>query len=94
MGRWPGRVDQSRIVYAGHSAAGHLALWPRCGIGSRRRWSWLTATGTTGCRWRNRAGTLTACRLVELPGTDHFALIDPESAVWPQVLEALRSLID
>jgi hypothetical protein len=31
---------------------------------------------------------------VELPGTDHFALIDPESVVWPQVLAALRSLID
>jgi pimeloyl-ACP methyl ester carboxylesterase len=41
-----------------------------------------------------RYQALTACRLVELPGTDHFALIDPESVVWPQVLAALRSLID
>ena len=26
-------------------------------------------------------------RLVTLPGADHFALIDPESAVWPVLLE-------
>ncbi|MGC4107653.1 MAG: alpha/beta hydrolase [Thermomicrobiales bacterium] len=29
--------------------------------------------------------------LVELPGADHFAVIDPESAVWPSVVQALRS---
>jgi acetyl esterase/lipase len=28
---------------------------------------------------------------VELSGTDHFALIDPDSAVWPTVLGALAS---
>jgi acetyl esterase/lipase len=28
--------------------------------------------------------------LVELPGVGHFALIDPLSAVWPRVLEAVR----
>jgi len=27
----------------------------------------------------------------ELPGIDHFALIDPLSAAWPRVLDALRS---
>ncbi|MCM0676479.1 alpha/beta hydrolase [Micromonospora phytophila] len=31
-------------------------------------------------------------RLVELPECEHFALIDPESAAWPQVAGALRSL--
>lgn len=29
---------------------------------------------------------------VELDGTEHFALIDPESARWPRVVEALRSV--
>jgi hypothetical protein len=27
---------------------------------------------------------------VEVPGADHFALIDPLSAAWPHVREALR----
>ncbi|MBM0257948.1 ABC transporter substrate-binding protein [Micromonospora sp. 4G55] len=31
-------------------------------------------------------------RLVELPKCEHFGLIDPESAAWPQVREALQSL--
>ncbi|PZF92307.1 alpha/beta hydrolase family protein [Micromonospora deserti] len=31
-------------------------------------------------------------RLVELPGCEHFGLIDPESAAWPYVAAALRSL--
>ncbi|MGC4190733.1 MAG: alpha/beta hydrolase [Thermomicrobiales bacterium] len=30
--------------------------------------------------------------LTELPGVDHFAVIDPESAVWPDVVSALESL--
>ncbi|MEU1588622.1 alpha/beta hydrolase [Micromonospora sp. NPDC005710] len=30
--------------------------------------------------------------LVDLPGCEHFGLIDPESSAWPQVLAALRSL--
>ncbi|CAN0478144.1 unnamed protein product, partial [Phaeothamnion confervicola] len=30
--------------------------------------------------------------LKELPGADHFAVIDPESAVWPDVLRAVRAL--
>jgi acetyl esterase/lipase len=29
-------------------------------------------------------------RYVELPGVDHFALIDPESEAWPTVLRAFR----
>ncbi|MFK4241344.1 alpha/beta hydrolase family protein [Micromonospora chokoriensis] len=32
--------------------------------------------------------------LVELPGCEHFGLIDPESPAWPQVLVMLRSLHD
>ncbi|GIJ78952.1 Prolyl oligopeptidase family protein [Micromonospora phaseoli] len=31
-------------------------------------------------------------RLIELPECEHFGLIDPESAAWPQVTGALRSL--
>ena len=30
--------------------------------------------------------------LEELPGADHFAVIDPESAVWPRVVRAVRLL--
>ncbi|MET8122693.1 alpha/beta hydrolase [Micromonospora sp. NPDC005189] len=32
--------------------------------------------------------------LVELPGCEHFGLIDPESPAWPRVLDVLRSLHD
>jgi acetyl esterase/lipase len=39
-----------------------------------------------------RYAAATGARLVELPGTDHFALIDPESAAWPAVLAALSGL--
>ncbi|MGK5443829.1 alpha/beta hydrolase family protein [Micromonospora sp. URMC 105] len=31
-------------------------------------------------------------RLVELPECEHFGLIDPDSAAWPQVRDALQSL--
>jgi pimeloyl-ACP methyl ester carboxylesterase len=31
-------------------------------------------------------------RLVEVPGADHFALIDPASAAWPAVVHALDEL--
>ena len=34
----------------------------------------------------------TASTLVELADVDHFALIDPSSAAWPAVLNALRTL--
>ncbi len=30
-------------------------------------------------------------RLIELPGVGHFALIDPQSSVWPTVLESARN---
>jgi hypothetical protein len=30
--------------------------------------------------------------LVELPECEHFGLIDPESAAWPQITAAFRSL--
>jgi pimeloyl-ACP methyl ester carboxylesterase len=32
--------------------------------------------------------------LVELPGVEHFAVIDPLSAAWPAVLDALRTVTD
>ncbi|MDG4761251.1 prolyl oligopeptidase family serine peptidase [Micromonospora sp. WMMD710] len=32
--------------------------------------------------------------LLELPGHEHFGLIDPESSAWPRVLGVLRSLHD
>jgi pimeloyl-ACP methyl ester carboxylesterase len=32
------------------------------------------------------------CRLIELPDCEHFGLIDPESAAWTTVTDALRSL--
>jgi pimeloyl-ACP methyl ester carboxylesterase len=31
--------------------------------------------------------------LVELAGVEHFAVIDPLSAAWPSVVEALRSVV-
>lgn len=34
----------------------------------------------------------TGARVVELPGIEHFGLIDPESAAWPAVLSALTEL--
>jgi pimeloyl-ACP methyl ester carboxylesterase len=32
--------------------------------------------------------------LVELAGVEHFAVIDPLSAAWPAVLDALRTVVD
>ncbi|HEX8825952.1 MAG TPA: alpha/beta hydrolase [Archangium sp.] len=32
-------------------------------------------------------------RLVSLPGADHFEVIDPRAREWPQVLEAIASLV-
>jgi acetyl esterase/lipase len=37
------------------------------------------------------AGSHHPVRLVELPGVEHFALIDPLSQAWPSVLEALTT---
>ena len=34
----------------------------------------------------------TGARLVELPGVEHFGVIDPESAAWPAVLGALSEI--
>jgi acetyl esterase/lipase len=31
-------------------------------------------------------------RLVELPGVEHFGVIDPQSAAWPAVLDAIAAL--
>ncbi|WP_200940497.1 S9 family peptidase [Cellulomonas sp. Leaf334] len=35
----------------------------------------------------------TGADLVELPGTDHFELVDPASTAWPVVLGALRRVV-
>ena len=37
------------------------------------------------------AGAGQQVRLVELPGVEHFGLIDPLSAAWPAVLGAVRT---
>jgi len=31
-------------------------------------------------------------RIVQLPGADHFAVIDPSSAAWPEVISEIRAL--
>jgi acetyl esterase/lipase len=156
---WPGATDLDRVIYAGHSAGGHLASW----AASRHRLP-LGAPGRTSDRPRvagviglapvtdlvhahrlgsdsgavdallgggpesvperyaatdpaalappsspvvlihgdrdglvpidmsHRYAAATGCRLVELPGLDHFALIDRHTAAWPALLEALGAL--
>jgi len=32
-------------------------------------------------------------RLVEIPGADHFALVDPQSTSWPVVVSELTALL-
>jgi acetyl esterase/lipase len=44
---------------------------------------WVLAAQTSGA----------PAKLVELPGIEHFGLIDPESPAWPAVLNALASLM-
>lgn len=50
------------------------------------------ADGRVPVQMSRRYAAATGARLVELPGADHFALIDPESAAWSQVLAALAEL--
>jgi acetyl esterase/lipase len=155
----PGLVDQRRIVYAGHSAGGQLALWaalrdrlpagapgradhaprlagvlalaPVCDLADAYRLDLdggaveallgggpdevpdrYAATdpavlggpsaavalvhgdvdGRVPVAMSRRYAEATGARLVESPGADHFSLIDPESAVWPLVVDALRRL--
>lgn len=155
----PGRIDQRRIIYTGHSAGGHLALWaalrhrlPASAPGradSAPQVAGLVALapvadlaaayrldldgGAVGAflgggpedvpdryaaadpaalgappanaivvhgdadrrvpvEMSRRYAGASGARLIELPGTDHFSLIDPQSAVWPQIVDALRSL--
>jgi len=163
----PGRADPGRLVLAGHSAGGHLALWAasrhrlapgtpwarpsspdaapplgvvalaavtdlvsahRLGLGhdavtpllgggpdtQEHRYSVtnplsLLPTGTPSRLIHGRADEIVPCDMsltyaararaagddatcTALPGTGHFALIDPESAVWPTVLAAFREL--
>jgi pimeloyl-ACP methyl ester carboxylesterase len=35
----------------------------------------------------------TGAALTELPGVEHFAVIDPGSAAWPEVLTTLNSVV-
>jgi acetyl esterase/lipase len=155
----PGRVDQGRIIYMGHSAGGHLALWAalrhrlpasaparldhaphvagvvalapvtdladayRLDLDGGAVGAFLGGgpedvpdryaaadpaalgapsasvvvlhgddDGRVPVDMSRRYAAAPGVRLIELPGTDHFALIDPQSAVWPQIVDALRSL--
>jgi acetyl esterase/lipase len=155
----PGRVDPRRIIYTGHSAGGHLALWaalrhrlpasaparldtapqvagvlalaPVADLADAYRLDLdggavgaflgggpddvparYAATdpaalgapsasvvvvhgdgdGRVPVDMSRRYAAASGARLIELPDTDHFALIDPQSAAWPQVVDALRSL--
>jgi len=160
----PGRADPSRVVLAGHSAGGQLALW--AASRERLRTAGRGASGAAGLRVSgvvalapvadlvtadrtdldgdavrlllggshdavpDRYGSADPVQLVpigvrmivlhgtadpwvpleqsqafvaaataagddvvltELPGQDHYALIDPLTPAWPQVLAALRS---
>jgi acetyl esterase/lipase len=155
----PGRVD--RIVYGGHSAGGHLAVWAalrdrlpagapgrtdaappvagvlalaavldlagahRLGLGEDAVGALLggsperlpdryaatdpAAYGTPGPRvllvhgdrdsrvpveMSRRYAAATGSALTEVAGADHFAVIDPESAAWPAVVDALNLLVN
>ncbi|WNM42015.1 alpha/beta hydrolase [Micromonospora halotolerans] len=46
--------------------------------------SWVAAARAAG----------SPATLIELPNCEHFGLIAPDSAAWPQVVDALRSLHD
>src|SRR5207253_517472 len=39
-------------------------------------------------------GFPSAARILELPGIDHFALIDPSSAIWPAVIREVTTLLE
>ncbi|MFF4037975.1 alpha/beta hydrolase [Streptomyces sp. NPDC001816] len=156
----PGRVDPARVVYAGHSAGGHLALWAalrhRIPYGAPGRTETppavlgvLALAPTADLAWADERGSgrgavaaflgggrgqvpdryaaadpaalgVPAGRTVvvhgdldealpvamarryaaragatlhELPGAGHFDVIDPDSAAWPVVTEALRTVV-
>ncbi|RKS68538.1 alpha/beta hydrolase family protein [Motilibacter peucedani] len=146
----PGRVDLDRVVFAAHSAGGHVAVWAaqRAAVGEPAATTPVgvlalapvldlvathrhgdpvadllggspeqvpeayaaadpSARGPVGVpltvvhgledsrvpvessrSWTRAHGD----RLVEVPGADHFAVIDPESAAWPVVLHELATL--
>ncbi|MFC9324332.1 alpha/beta hydrolase family protein [Kitasatospora sp. NPDC057015] len=157
---YPGRVDLDRVVYAGHSAGGHLALWaaardrlPADAPGRADRAPRVAGVLALGAvtdlveAWRlgngegavaeflegdpvtvpsrfaaadpNALGAPTVptvlvhgdrdervpvamahryrddfgVKLLEVPDTGHFELIDPASQAWPSVLDALRGLV-
>ncbi|MFE3114135.1 alpha/beta hydrolase family protein [Kitasatospora indigofera] len=157
---YPGLVDLGRVVYCGHSAGGHLALWaaardrlpaaapgrtdaaPRVagvvGLGAvtdlARAWRSGNGEGAVAefldggpddlpdryaaadpsrlgppsvptvlvhgdqdqrvpvemaRRYRDDFGA----KLIELPGTGHFELIEPASTAWPHVLAAIEQVL-
>jgi acetyl esterase/lipase len=157
----PGRFDRYRVVYAGHSAGGHLAVWAalrdRLPAGAPGRSGSISqVTGVLALApvldladayrlgldgdaveallggspekvpdryaatdpaalgvpapqvmlihgdrdervpldMSRRYQAATRSRLVELPGADHFAVIDPASAAWPAILNTLNLLIE
>ena len=38
-------------------------------------------------------GYAAPARLVEIPGADHFAVIDPQHLVWPLVLQEIQAFV-
>jgi acetyl esterase/lipase len=157
----PARIDSSRLVYAGHSAGGHLALWAavrhRLPLGAPGRTDApppirgvLALAPTADLARADRLGNgrgpvaaflggsstqvperyaaadpatlgapaghtivvhgtcdesvpvdmarayarTTAATLTEIPDAGHFDVIDPNSAVWPHITQALRDLTE
>ncbi|GHI03911.1 hypothetical protein AQI88_08435 [Streptomyces cellostaticus] len=156
----PGRIDPARVVYAGHSAGGHLALWAalrhRLPDGAPGRTGTppavlgvLALTPTADLAWADELGSgrgavaaflgggraqipdryaaadpaalgvpagrtvvvhgtldealpvamarryaaRTGAALHELAECGHFDVIDPDSAAWPVVTGALRTIV-
>lgn len=53
-----------------------------------------TADRQVPCGMSRQFAAATGVDLVELPGVEHFGLIDPESTAWPGVLRAVGSRAD
>jgi len=91
-------LELDRLVVAGHSAGGHLALWsaarpglPAGAPGAGPRVVPRLAVSLAGvCDLRRRGRRRRPGRLVELAGVDHMAVIDPASAAWAEVARRLQ----